>query len=116
MHTYNQAVGEIYRLGMCEGFTPALNDIVWFETEIRTHQISLEDLTWLESKFPKTSRMRRKLENWRQYVEGLEQANSRRVIAERLKQEAGRLNISRQTPRIVRDFCNKNEITKTGNQ
>ena len=35
---YHNALSEIYRLGLCEGFTPALEDVVWFETEIRTHQ------------------------------------------------------------------------------
>ena len=112
---YHNALSEIYWLGLCEGFTPALEDVVWFETEIRTHQISLENLPWFESKFSKTSKMYQKLENWRRYVEGLGHTNSGRVAIERKKRERRGGKGSARMPRRWRDFCQKHGVNGPNN-
>lgn len=66
--TYSNAVRDIFRLGLCNEFAPALEDIVWFETEIRTYQLKLENLIWLESKLSTSPSLQHKLKQWRSYL------------------------------------------------
>ncbi|MEM9732741.1 MAG: hypothetical protein AAF903_04545 [Pseudomonadota bacterium] len=112
---YGDAVSEIYTLGLCLRFKPALQDIVWLETEIRTHQIPLESLEWFADQFPEASPTRQKLEIWRDYIADLKGSGDQSGIVKRIKPQSGEINSLQQTPRLVHDFCKNTNIKMTDN-
>ncbi|MDD9909450.1 MAG: hypothetical protein OXR62_07135 [Ahrensia sp.] len=81
--TYNKAVVQLYDLGLCERYKPALEDVVWLETQLRTHQLSVDSLDWLGSKLPDVSKAQRDLRAWRDYVVRLEKNSSSGLAAHR---------------------------------